>query len=213
MKTKIYFSKTTKGVRNFTVCLLTFALLFASAGLFAQHNDGQITSTSDGKYYIVSSQNSDQVNFTVQYNAPAQPLACEDIEEPGYKAEIYEKSLLDRCDDIYSVFPSALYKQLNDIYKLELFLVWYSQTDYRLSHFFLNDNMCSSKIKTDDYVLKFRYDKYGDICSINKKARNAELVQYRKDTRIDGKYLKDFDKIEKFDESGSNNEDIFMALK
>lgn len=191
-----------------------FAIIILPGNVSAQDNDYKITSSFDGKYYIVSTPDGKIINYQVNANQKAEQLTCTSVpENADVNTQLTKQSFFSNNEELQTVFSDQLYGQLNPVYKMELYLVYTTQPDFEISEIYFNDVLNRTKVKSDENVLVFKYDNEGNVSDINKRARSKEYIEYKSNTRIDGDYLKTYDMIDKFVE-GTVTEDTFtFALK
>ena len=202
MKTKTYNPRAITTMMNyFVVAMIAFFAIFFLAiySVKAQDQaDTRYTSTPDGHYYIVSSGSGSQVNFPVNVGQAPVPLECNVVPAIEGEMNIQTLSDLQKCTGILEVFRPEFFNQLNVACKVQLYLVYSTQDDYRVNDIFLNGYLRSTRVKTDASVLVFRFDHDGLLADIVSRPRDRQVGEYNANRRIDGEYLKEFDQIEKF---------------
>lgn len=216
MKTIVY-PRTTEV--KMTTIFLTLALFILSFGV-AQNANAQdqqtvkVTQSYDGKYFIVSNGDGQQVNYSVQSIMPAAPLSCAEI-VPQINLDKYlitKTNLVDN-QDLIRTFSANLFRQLNTLYQLELYMVYTTKENYEIQDFYFNNVLNRTKVRTDESVLVFKFDNTGKLNDADKRARASEIKEYREKMRIDQEYLNTYDKIEKFASAIEKSEDMLTAQR
>lgn len=202
-----------------TSIFLTLAIFILGFGITQNVNaqDQQtvkVTQSYDGKYFIVSSGEGQQVNYSVLSISPAAPLSCVEI-VPQINLDKYlitKTNLVDN-QDLIRTFSANLFRQLNTLYQLELYMVYTTKENYEIQDFYFNNVLNRTKVRTDESVLVFKFDNTGKLNDADKRARAAEVKEYREKMRIDQEYLNTYDKIEKFASAIEKSEDMLTAQR
>jgi hypothetical protein len=193
---------------------IILGIIILPGSTFAQDNNYKITSSFDGKYYIVSTPDGKIVNYQVNANQKAEQLTCTSVPENSeVNVQMENQNFFSNNEELQAVFSNQLYGQLNSVYKMELYLVYTTQPDFEISEIYFNDVLNRIKVKTDENVLVFKYDNEGNVSDVNKRARSKEYIAYKSNSRIDGDYLKTYDVIDKFVEGVATEDTFSFALK
>jgi hypothetical protein len=152
-----------------------------------------ITLDRSGLNYIISENNDKQHNFLVQHNTPAPYINCTQVAGPQTeKNDTLIKSICMNLDyEIQPSFPDFFLYQLND---------------YRVSKKHFADQPVSAKVNTKNYKITFTNNCISQVKGFAEKTVD-DNKNYQANLKITLKYLREYNKIEKFSDNESFNDD------
>jgi len=199
---KIVRQTTTYGV-FITFVMLNLICVFQ---LKSQNTQMQ-TNTLDrtGSNYIISENNDKQHNFLVQHNTHAPYINCTQVTAPQTENNdtLVKSTNKILSNEMQLSFPDFLLNQLNDLYVSELLNLYSSQNDYKVSKKYFANQPISTEVYTKNYKITFTYNRFGQLKGIAKKTFDDDSKNNQPKLKLNRKYLRKYNKIEKFTDNES----------
>jgi hypothetical protein len=137
--------------------------------------ENNVTFSNNGYYYINSEKNNSGPNFTVHYLLPLnlKPVNLINDISANINSQQVDPFLYTRqYEVVYNIFNPELFNKLDATYKYELYTLYNSQQDFYMCDRFFNDWNYGTVIKTNEWKIKLRFNKNGELVKATKKGKS-----------------------------------------
>jgi hypothetical protein len=147
-------------------------------------NTYELNLTPDKKYYILTKVNGNreisiienEQNLSMKYHT-ANEILVGDI----YDITVDTNTYLRNYNEIAGVFPADIFEKMIPVIKDQIYPLFAGMHDYKIATRCAFTRIRSTKIVTEDYVIKMKFDKKGNLVRMAKKVRTKhgnEQAQY-----------------------------------